>query len=202
MAFLLIFRYTIPHMSMLEYNEIRPRKYIVFDGDPHEVLDSHVFRKQQRKPVNATKLKNLLTGKVVENSFHQSEKVAEADLSTRKAKYLYNTKSEYWFCNPTNPSDRFQVAENVVADTIKYVKTNTEVDLLTFDDRVIGMRIPIKVELKVTEAAPAVKGNTVQGGTKLVVLETGLSVGVPMFINEGDILRINTETGEYVERVS
>ncbi len=189
-------------MSMLEYSEIRPRKYIVFNDEPYEVIESNVFRKQKRKPVNATKLKNLLSGKVIENSFHQSDKVPEADLSTKKAKYLYANQGEYWFASPTNPSDRFQVAESVVADTIKYVKENSEVDLLTFDDRIIGMRIPIKVDLKVTEAAPAVKGNTVQGGTKLVIVETGLSVGVPMFINEGDVIRINTDTGEYVERAN
>jgi elongation factor P len=186
---------------MLEYNEIRPRKYIVFDGDPYEVIDSHVFRKQQRKPVNATKLKNLITGKIVEHSFHVSDKAQEAELTTRKAKFLYENRGEYWFCEENNPSKRFSLTSEQVGDTIHYVKQNSLVDLLSFQETLLGLKIPIKVELKVTEAAPAVKGNTIQGGLKQVVLETGATVNVPMFINEGDVIRINTETGDYVERV-
>lgn len=189
-------------MAMLEYNEIKPRKYIIHEGGPYEVLDSHVFRKQQRKPVNATKLKNLITGKVVEHSFHVSDKVPEAELVTKKAKYLYFNRGEYWFCEPNNPSNRYQVEAAVLGDVIKYVKTNSEVELLSFEDQPIGMKIPVKVELKVTEASPAVKGNTVQGGSKQVTLETGATINVPMFVNEGDIIRINTDSGEYVERIN
>jgi elongation factor P len=188
-------------MSMLEYNEIKPRKYIIFNGEPYEVLDSHVFRKQMRKPVNATKLKNLMTGKVVENSFHQSEKVEEAELVPKKVKFLYTNKGEHWFCDATNPKDRFQVSGDILGESIKYIKVNSEVDLMTFEDKVFGVDLPVKVELKVTEASPAVKGNTVQGGSKIVVLETGATVNVPMFVNEGEVIRINTTTGEYVERV-
>lgn len=187
---------------MLEYNEIKPRKYIVYEGDPYEVLSSHVFRKQQRKPVNATKLKNMITGKVVENSFHQSEKVEEAELDKNDIKYLYTNRGESWFCEKDNPSKRFQLEADIIADKLDYIKTNDIVTLLSFEDKPLGLSIPIKVELKVTEAAPAVKGNTVQGGLKQIKLETGKVLNVPMFINEGDVLRINTETGEYVERVN
>ncbi len=187
---------------MLEYNEIKPRKYIVYEGDPFEVLSSHVFRKQQRKPVNATKLRNLLTGKVMEISFHQSEKVEEADIAKRQIKYLYENRGEFWFCEANDPSKRFPLPSDKVSEQIKFVKQNSLIDLLSFDDQILGIEIPIKVELKVTEAAPAVKGNTVQGGLKQVKMETGATINVPMFINEGDIIRINTETGEYVERVN
>ena len=187
---------------MLEYNEIKPRKVILYEGAPFEVLTSHVFRKQQRKPVNAVKMKNLLTGKVMEISFHQSEKAEEAEVDTRKIKYLYETKGEYWFCEEKDPSKRFKLDAEQVGEQIHYVKQNTLVDLVSFDDKILGVDVPIKVELKVIEAAPAVKGNTVQGGLKQVKLETGFAVNVPMFVNEGDILRINTETGEYVERVN
>jgi len=187
---------------MLEYNEIKPRKVIVYEGDPFEVLTSHVFRKQQRKPVNAVKMKNLLTGKVMEISFHQSEKAEEAEVDKRKVKYLYTTKGEFWFCEEKDPSKRFKLTEDEVGEQIGYVKPNTLVDLISFQEKLLGVEVPIKVELKVTEAAPAVKGNTVQGGLKQVTLETGITVNVPMFVNEGDTLRINTETGEYVERVN
>ena len=94
---------------MLDYNEIKERKYIVFNGDPFEVLSSHVFRKQQRKPVNQTKLRNLLTGKVVENSFHHTDKVEEANISKKKVTYLFHkfnrqtNSEEYWFCEEGNP---------------------------------------------------------------------------------------------------
>lgn len=187
---------------MLEYNEIKERKVIVYDGAPFEVLTSHVFRKQQRKPVNAVKMKNLLTGKVMEVSFHQSEKAEEAEVNKRKIKFLYETKSRYWFCEEKDPSKRFELNTEQVGEQIHFVKQNTLVDLVSFYDKILGIEVPIKVELKVIEAAPAVKGNTVQGGLKQVIVETGLAVNAPMFINEGDIIRLNTITGEYVERVN
>lgn len=188
-------------MAMLEYNEITLRKVILVDGQPYEVLDSHVFRKQQRKPVNQTKLRHLITGKVTEMAFHVSEKVEEAELSTREVKFLYQNKGEYWFCDPKNPSDRFKLDEAMLGVSIKFVKPNDILSAVIFNEEIIGVKVPIKVELKIKEAAPAVKGNTVSGGTKSVVLETGAVMFVPLFINEGDIIRINTETGEYVERV-
>ncbi len=195
---------------MLEYNEIRPRRFIVWQSEPYEVIDSHVFRKQQRKPVNQTKLKNLITGKVVEQSFHQSEKAEEADIGRRSVKYLYATKSglpagrqgEYWFCETANPAQRFQLPAALVADKLHYVRPNDPVDLLSFGEQIIGLSIPIKAKLKVTEAAPAVRGNTAQGATKQITLETGVIVTAPLFVNEGDIVEVNTATGEYVGRAS
>lgn len=187
-------------MAMLEYNEIVERKYIVFNGEPWEVLTSHVFRKQQRKPVNATKLKNLITGKVTEQSFHVSEKVEEAEIDSKQAKYLYNNKGEYWFCDPTDPSNRFSLSEEIMGQRGKFLKVNSIIDVLSFEDTTIGIKMPIKVELKVVEAHPAVKGNTAQGATKIVKLETGAEINVPMFIKEGEIVRVNSETGEYAER--
>lgn len=186
---------------MLEYNEIKPRKVIVMEGEPYEVITSHVFRKQMRKPVNATKLKNLITGKVMEYSFHQSEKAEEAELDSRKIKFLYKNRDEVWFCEEKDPSKRFKMTFDEVGEDIKFVKPNSLVELVSFQDRIMGVKVPIKVELKVTEAPPATKGNTVTGGTKIVTLETGATVNAPLFVNEGDVLSINTETGEYVERV-
>jgi elongation factor P len=187
---------------MLEYNQITERKYINLDGEPYEVISSHVFRKQQRKPVNATKLKNLITGKVVERSFHVSEKVEEADIENTEIKYLYNNKGEFWFCEKDDPSKRFNLPESKIGPQNKFLKENMLITALVFNDEIIAVKIPIKMELEVKEAAPAVKGNTAQGATKQVVLETGATINVPLFINEGDVLRINTETGEYTERVT
>lgn len=187
---------------MLEYNEVVERKYIVYEGQPYEILSSHVFRKQQRKPVNAVKMRNLITGKVAETSFHVSDKVEEADMSTRDIKYLYSNKGEYWFCEANDPSKRFSLSPDLVGPGIKFVKQNSILPALIFEEKIIGVKIPIKVDLKVTEADPAVRGDTVKGGSKQVTLETGATVFVPMFIEAGQMIRINTENEEYTDKVS
>lgn len=192
-------------MAMLEYNEIREHKIIVWDGAPHEVMASHVFRKQQRKPVNATKLKNLITGRVAEISFGGSEKAEEADISTKTVTYLYKAKGEIWFTDPKDKSKRFSLKEDIVGDKIKYVKENGPVDLTIYTDDedeelVIGIKIPVKVDLEVIDAPPSIKGSTVTGGNKVATVEGGATVNVPLFIEIGEKIRINTDTGEYVER--
>lgn len=188
-------------MAMLEYNEILPKRVILLDDEPYEVLDAHVFRKQQRKPVNQTKLRHLITGKVTEQAFHVSEKVEEADLSTRSVKYLYSNRGEHWFCADNNPGDRYKLPEETVGTKVQFMKPNMLVEALVFNDEIIGIKLPIKMDLVVKEAPPAVRGNTAQGGSKLIILETGATLNAPLFINEGDLVRINTENGEYVERV-
>ena len=188
-------------MSILNYSEILPRKIILIDDQPYEVLDAHVFQKQKSRPVNHTKVKNLLSGSVKEVVFHQFEKAEEADMGQREVKYLFSNKGEFWFCDPKVASDRFKLSDAQVGDGMRFIKPNTIIDSTTFNGDIIGLRLPVKVELKVTEAAPAVRGNTSGNATKAVVLETGATVYVPMFINEGDIIRINTETNEYTERV-
>lgn len=189
-------------MSLLEYNEITEKKYIVHEGQPFEVISSHVFRKQQRKPVNATKLKNLMTGKVTEYSFHQSEKVEEAEIDSREVKYLYNNRGEWWFCEAKDPSKRFKVTEEQIGSQGKFLKPNTVIEQLLFQEQPMGFKFPITVDLKVTEAPPSIKGDTATGGSKVVILETGAQINAPLFVNEGEIIRVNTETGEYRERIS
>ncbi len=186
---------------MLEYNEVVERKYIVLDGQPYEVISSHVFRKQQRKPVNATKLKNLFTGKVAEHSFHQSEKVEEAEIDTREVKYLYTNRGEFWFCESSDPSKRFSIPQDSMGDQARFLKVNSLITQLLFKEKPLGFKYPITAELKVTEAPPGVRGDTATGGSKPVVLETGAVINVPLFVAEGDIIRLNTETGEYRERI-
>lgn len=188
-------------MSMLDYNEITVRKCILFEGEPYEVLDSHVFRKQMRKPVNATKMRNMISGRIVEHSFHATDRVDEAELEDRKIKFLYRNKNESWFCEENDPSKRFVIEDEVIGNASKFTKPNSIVDVQEYNGKIIKFKVPIKVELKVTEAPPAVRGDTSKAGNKLITLETGTSINAPMFICEGDIVRVNTETGEYVERV-
>jgi elongation factor P len=187
---------------MLNYNEILPKKFIVLDNEPYEVLDARIFRMQQRKPVNQTRLRNLITGKVAEYTFHVSDKVEEAALDKKEAKYLYHHRDEWWFSEPNNPAKRFKVEAEKIGAGGAFLKTNTIVELMVFEEKIIGVRLPIKVDLKVVEAPPAVKGDTSKGAFKQITLETGAVINAPLFINEGEIVRVNTETGEYVERVN
>lgn len=188
-------------MAILSYNEIVQKKVIVYNNEPYEVLSSHVFRMQQRKPVNQTKLRHLVTGKVVEISFHQNESVPEADISRMETTYLYTNRGESWFCEAGNPKNRFSFPEDAVHEKVQWLKTNSPVEVMLYNEKPITVDIPIKVDLKVTDAPPAVKGDTATGGSKQVPLESGATVLTPLFINPGDILRINTDTGEYTERV-
>lgn len=194
---------------MLTYNEILSKKLIVYEGIPYEVLDAHIFRMQQRKPVNQTKLRNLFSGKVNEVTFHQADKVNEAEINSREIKYLYANKGQYWFCEANDPAKRFTIEEGIVGTGGRFLKANSLLEVLTWlapgeegVGKIIGIKLPIKVELKVTDAPPAVKGNTAQGGTKQITLETGATVNAPMFIAEGEIVRVNTVTGDYVERAN
>lgn len=189
-------------MAILSYNEITQKKVIEYNNEPYKVLSSHVFRMQQRKPVNQTKLQHLVSGKVVEVSFHQSETVPEADIETMDATYLYTNRGESWFSEQGNPKNRFAFPEETVHDKIQWLTQNAPVEVLVYKEKPMTVDVPIKVELKVTDAPPAVKGDTATGGNKQVTLESGATVLTPLFINEGDVLRINTETGEYVERVT
>ena len=188
-------------MAILSYNEITIKKVIIHEGEPCLVVSSHVFRKQQRKPVNITKLKGLKSGRSLEVTFHQNETVEEAGLETKKVTFIYKKPGEYWFHAADKPSERFTLSEDLVGDQGRFLKERSDIDSLVFNEEVIGLKFPIKMELKVKIAMDAVKGNSSSGAQKEVTLETGATIMVPMFINEGDILSINTETGDYSERV-
>lgn len=189
-------------MAILAYNEILPKKIIEYNGEPYEVLSSWVFRKQQRKPVNQTKLRHLKTGKVLEISFHQNETVGEADIEKRELTYIYQSRGEAWFHEAGNPQKRITLPGASVAEQLKWVKEKSNVTAIVWNEEIIGVEVPIKVDLLVKEAPPSVKGNTAQGGSKQVTLETGAVISTPLFVNAGDIIRINTETGQYVERAN
>ena len=188
-------------MALLDYSKITPKKCIVLNGEPYEVLSSHVAQKQARRPTNQTKLRHLISGRVVEQTFQQSDKAEEADIESRDIQYLYTGRGESWFCDPKKQSDRYALKTELLDKKEGFLKANTIVTAVFFDEKVIGIRLPIKIDLLVKEAPPAVRGNTVQGGSNNVTLETGATINVPMFIHEGDLIRINTETGEYAERV-
>ncbi len=188
-------------MAVLSYNEITQKKVIVFNDEPCLVLSCHVFRKQQRKPVNITKLKGLKSARLYEQTFHVSETAEEADLENRQVVFIYRKPGEYWFHIAGKPAERFALSEEFIGDQGKFLKDRTEMAALVFDEEIIGVKFPIKIDLKVTEAMPAVKGNTSSSALKQVTVETGATVMVPMFINEGDVISVNTESGDYSERM-
>ncbi len=192
---------------MLNYNEITKRKFIVLNNEPYEVISSAVSRKQANKPVNKTKLKSLISGRVVEYTFHMSDKVEEAEMSRKDIIYIYSRGDKHWFHSEGDKSDRFILDSNVVNNILDYISENETLSALVYTDdeyneKIIGFKLPIKKELEVVEAPPSIKGNTATGGDKLVTLNTGLKVTVPLFINTGDVIAVNTDTGEYTERIS
>jgi len=189
-------------MAILSYNEITPKKVILFNDEPCVVLSYHVFRKQQRKPVNITKLKGLKSGRVIENTFHVNETAEEADLESRSITFIFRKGDEYWFHSTGKPGERFALSADLIGDAGKFIKDRTELQAMVYDDEVIGVRIPVKIELKVTQTIDAVKGNTSSGALKEVTLETGATIMAPMFINEGDVIAVNTEDGAYSERIT
>lgn len=192
-------------MATLDYNEIKPRKYIVHNNEPFEILESHVARTQQRKPQNQVKMRNMLNGKVIPGTFYASDTAEEADITKREAKFIYENRGEYWFCDPNNPKNRYTIGEDIIGTASKFLKSDTLVDLMIFEyddeEKIIGLSLPIKMTFTVKDAPPAIRGNTSSGGNKLVTLETGAQVTTPLFIEAGEKIIVNTETGEYVERV-
>lgn len=192
-------------MATLDYDEIKQRKFILVDDVPYEILESHVARTQKRKPQNQVKMRNMLNGKVIPGTFHASDTAEEAEISKREALFLFANKGEYWFCDPKDRAKRFEISSDVIGDQSKFLKDNTIVDvkIFTLDDeeKYIGVTLPIKMNFLVKEAPPSMKGNTAAGGGKLVTIETGAKITTPLFIEAGETIVVNTDTGEYVERV-
>ena len=186
---------------MLGMNELRAGVVFKKDGEPFLILWSNFLRMAQRKPVRQAKVKNLITGKILELSFKLDDRFEEADVQRVKASYLYHDEATATFMDSTT-YDQFSIDMDSVKETLPYLNEGSDVTLITFEGKAISVEIPKKVELKVTETADVVRGDTAQGAVmKEAKLENGSTVKVPMFIKQGDAVRINTETGEYVERV-
>ncbi|MBU6500872.1 MAG: hypothetical protein KGJ89_02000 [Patescibacteria group bacterium] len=193
---------------MLSYTDLTKGVLFIYEGAPYEVLETHFLRMQQRKAVVQTRIRNLMTGKLLDRNFQASDTFEEAEIEKRKASFIYkkpgrgaDAVDEYWFNEKGNPASRFAISGELLGGGGQFLKPNTEVETVVFKEKVIKVALPIKMEFKVVEAPPAIKGNTAQGGTKVVELEGGAKISAPLFINQGDLVRINTETGEYVERV-
>jgi len=186
---------------MLSYFDLRKGVKFILDGEPYEVLEFRQMGKAQDVVVAQTKIKNLITGKVTERNFHQEDFFEEAEISKIEVKFLYSHRGKFYFCEVQNPKNRFEFTEEQIGKASKFLKPNQIVTGMAFGGKIISVILPIKVQLKVTEAPPGVKGNSAQGGTKTVTLETGATINVPLFVESGDIVEVNTEIGEYTRRI-
>jgi elongation factor P len=189
-------------MAVLDFSDLKGTGQIIkFNDEPYQIIWSNFMRTAQRKPVIQAKLRNLMTGKVMEYSFKYGEKISEADVIKRKCQYLYSDEEGANFMNPET-FETIMVPKILVEDQIKFLKEGTETVIMFFEDKPIALDLPVKIDLKVTETAPGVKGDTATGGSKPATLETGHVVNVPLFIKEGDTVRVDTRSGDYVERAS
>lgn len=186
---------------MLSYSELKKGVKIILDGQPYEIIEASFLFKGRGHSILQAKIKNLTTGNIISKTFRPSDVLKEAEISKMKAKFLYSHRGQFFFSEVENSAKRFDLTEEQIGNQGKFLKPNQIVEAIIFQGRIINISLPIKVQLKVIEAPPGVKGNRSQAGTKTVILETGAKISVPLFIKEGDIIEINTEKGEYVRRV-
>lgn len=187
--------------TLSSLKEIRVGLAIDIAGQPYRVLWADFMRTAQRKPVMRTKLKHLITGQVLEKTFKPGDKVEEANLDQAKANFMYRDGDTFHFMDNTT-YDQFSFSKEQIGDISNFVKEGSDVEVLLFNGKPVSISLPPKVVLTVVEAPPGVRGDSSTNVTKKVKLETGYEVAVPLFIREGDKLRINTESGEYVERAN
>jgi len=186
---------------MLDYFDLRKGVKFILEGQPYGVLEFQQIYKAQDMVVARTKIKNLINGKVLERTFHQDDKFEEAELEKIEVKFLFSQRGKFCFSEAENSKARFELDEEKIGEGAKFLKPDQVLTGIKFQDKIINIVLPIKVQLKVTEAPPGVKGERAQAGTKPVTLETGAKINVPLFIESGNIIEVNTETGEYVRRV-
>ncbi len=184
---------------MLNFNEIKTGKVIKVNSDPYIIVKTDHHKMGRGGAVLKTKLRNLINGNMLEKTFQGAEKAEEAATETKKANFLYKDKDEAYFMD-NESYEQFSLATEEIGEAAQFLKDGTDVDVLYFENKPVSISLPIKMAFKVISAPPGVKGNSAGNVNKVVEIETGAQISVPMFINEGDTIKINTENGEYVER--
>jgi elongation factor P len=185
---------------MLSHNELKKGVRFILEKQPYEVLDSSFVFKGRGSSLSKTKIRNLLTGNVISKTFHTGDNFKEAEIEKINVKFLYSHRDNYFFCWDNSPSSRFSLEKEIISQNSAFLKENETVEAIKFEGKIINISLPVKVNLKVVEAPPGVKGDRAQGGTKIAVLETGARINVPLFVEKGDVIEVNTEKGEYVKR--
>lgn len=185
----------------ISYSDLRRGTVIVLEEEPWQVVDWKHTKMQQRAPVLTLKLRNLRNGRALERNVPGNQKLTLAEVDNREAQYLYSDGDHYHFMD-TESFEQYPLTEEQVGDALKYLKEQDKLQLVLYRGEPIALEMPTFVELKVADTPPSLKGNTAQGSNKPATLETGLIVHVPFFVNIGETVRVDTRTGEYLERVS
>lgn len=185
---------------MYSTTDFRKGLKIEFNGEPYVIVDFQHVKPGKGGAFVRTRLKNLITGNVIDHNFRAGEKVPIPELEEKEMQYLYSESDEYYFMD-TNTYEQIMLTKDQLGDAVGYLQEQILVKVLYFKGKPIGVEVPTFVELKVVDTEPGIRGDTVSGGSKPAVLETGKVVQVPLFINVGDIIKIDTRTGSYVERV-
>lgn len=184
----------------ISYSELRRGTVIVLDEEPWQVVDWKHTKMQQRAPVLTLKLRNIRNGRAMERNVPGNQKLILAEVDTREAQYLYNDDGHYHFMD-METFDQYPLTVDQMGDALQYLKEQDKAQIVFYRQEPIALSMPTYVELKVVETPPSLKGNTAQGSTKPATLETGLMVNVPFFVNIGEVVRVDTRNGEYLERV-
>ncbi len=184
---------------MLSANEFRTNMTITYEGDAWQIIEFQHVKPGKGAAFVRTKMRNLCTGSVVEKSFNPNERFENAMIDRREMNYLYETDGQFTFMD-NETFEQMELSKDQLGDNLNYLLENMTVKIIMYDGKVLGVELPNTVELKVVETDPGIRGDTATGGSKPAKLETGYVVRVPLFINEGDVLRIDTRSGDYIER--
>lgn len=184
---------------MISVNEFKTGLTIEVDNDIWSVVEFQHVKPGKGAAFVRSKLRSMRSGNIQEKTFRAGEKVEKAHLENSKMSYLYSSSDVHTFMD-TSSYEQLELSSDQIRHQLRYLKENMEVQILTYGDEILGVEVPNTVELKVTDTEPGVKGDTASGGTKPATVETGLTVQVPFFVNEGDILIIDTREGKYVSR--
>ncbi len=185
---------------MLSINSLKTGATFVYNGDPYVVLKHDFIKMAQSRGMMRATIKNIKTGKVIEETFKGQEKLESADLNRSKATFLYREGDNFYFMDAAS-FDQFFVTAEQLADKKNYLKDGLEVEVLNFNGVPINIELPKKINAKVVLAPPGIRGDTAQGSvTKKATLDTGQVVDVPLFIDQGEEVIINTETGKYISK--
>ncbi len=184
---------------MIETGDLKRGSTIEIDGVLYSVIELDHIKMGRGSAQVRMKLRDIRGGHIIDKSVQAGTRFTRARVERQPAQYLYSEGDLHYFMN-TETYDQFPVGKDMLGDALNYLVENAECNLMMYGDEAVGVELPAAVELKVTETDPWVRGDTAQGGTKPAKLETGISVNVPLFINVGDVLKVDTRTGQYLER--
>jgi|TARA_B110000263_G_C15193826_1_gene457333 elongation factor P len=184
----------------LNYGELKKGTSVELDGEPYSVVEYEHSKMQGRGAVMKIRFRSLRTGKILDKTFQGDVKFSLAQVERRKSQYIYRDSGFYYFMD-IESFEQFPMAKEQINESLKFMKEQLELELIFFKGNPIALDLPLNVDLKVTDSPPGVKGDTAQGATKLAVLETGLEISVPLFVNQGDFVKVDTRSGIYLSRV-